>query len=313
MMREPKTDFRKMYDETFGVGTFKNLLDSRRKYSSDEYIRINLSKTKKYEIENFLKNNRAEFSQTFIYNCLKIEKTFFKINSSVNALSGKIYSQDLTSLVPVNCIDFESLKRKDRKINILDSCASPGSKTTQLADLLNYHEIEYEIIALEPQIKRHRSLINNVQKQGFRNVKVIESKAEDFKTNIRFDIILADVPCSGNLISDEDWLKKRDLNGILKMAKIQRNIVSNISGMLNKDGILIYSTCSIEVCENEENVEYFKENFSLIDFRPKLKFPFPTQPVIKSQKSIRFMPYKSHTQGFFVCCLKGGNNCISKI
>ena len=303
-MRKPKTDFRKIYDETFGKGTFKNLLDSKRKYSCDEYIRINLSKTKRYEIENFLRDNRAEFSRTFVYNCLKIEKTHFKINSSINALSGKIYSQDLASLVPVNCIDFESLKRENRKINILDACASPGSKTTQFADLLNYNEIEYEIIALEPEEKRHKKLINNIQKQGFKNIKIIKSKAENFKTDVKFDIILADVPCSGNLIYDKDWLKKRDLNGILKMAEIQREIVSNISGMLDKDGILIYSTCSIEVCENEENVEYFKENFSLIDFKPKLKFPFPTQPVIKNQKSIRLMPYKSKTQGFFVCCLK---------
>ena len=236
-MKELRTDFKKMYDEKFGKGTFKNLLDSRKKYSQDEYIRVNLSKAKRDEIENFLKKNRAEFSRTFIYNCLKIEKSHFKINSSVNALSGKIYSQNLVSLVPVNCIDFDNLKRKDRKINILDSCASPGSKTTQLADLLNYHEIEYEIIALEPHIRRHKRLINNIQKQGFGNIKVIDSKVEDFKTKVRFDVILADVPCSGNLISDENWLKKRDIGGILKMAKIQREIVSSISNMLSEDGI----------------------------------------------------------------------------
>ena len=158
------------YDKFFGRGTSDMLLRMQGELRNNMFIRVNISKATNSEIEDFMKKNRIKFSKTFLPNSYKIAKSFFNLSSSIEALTGKIYIQDLASQVPINLIDFNSLKKLNRKIMILDMAASPGSKTTQLCDLLVFNKIEYEIVALEPEEKRLNRLVNNLQKQGFENV-----------------------------------------------------------------------------------------------------------------------------------------------
>ena len=300
------------YDSFFGKGVSNKLIESVRLYSKNQFIRINLSKVSIKEIEDFLIKNRVKFSKTFFLNAFKIEKSFFNITSSIEAISGKIYMQDLASQIPINTIDFESLKTM-KKIRVLDMAASPGSKTTQIVDLLNYHKIDYEIVALEPEEKRLTKLINNIQKQDFENIKIINCLGEEFNDEKKFDIILLDAPCSGNLVGDSNWLNKRDINGIEKNSALQKKLLKNGAKLLNENGILIYSTCSLEVEENELNVDWILKSSKLKTFRPKINFGFNTKPLsIVREKQlddgvkncIRIMPYESKTQGFFVCCFK---------
>lgn len=292
------------WEKNFGKDEVKKLLDIKNKISNDTYIRVNLSKTKVSEIEDFLKNNRVKFSKTFLPNAIKIEKSFFNLSSSLPALNGEIYLQDLASQVPVNCIDFKWLKSLNKCVNILDMAASPGSKTTQLCDLLEFHEIKYSIVALEPEVKRLQKLVNNLQKQECTNVNVICVKGEKFSLDIKFDLILLDAPCSGNLIGDKGWLDKRDVKGILEKAKVQKDLLRKAKDLLDDNGVLIYSTCSLEIEENEENVSWAKKQLGLKDIKCSLNFPFSVKPLINGQESIRFMPTKSLTQGFFVSILK---------
>lgn len=303
--------FSQRYDEFFGNGTFHKLLDAKDKYSNNQFVRINLSKISVEDGESFLKKNRVKFTNTFINNSIKIEKSFFNISSSIESISGKVYLQDLASQIPVNCIDFS--KYKNSKIRILDMAASPGSKTTQIADLLNFHKIEYEIVALEPDNKRLTRLINNIQKQKFENITVLNCFGEEFLSKELFDIVLLDAPCSGNLVGDRDWLRKRDMKGILANSDLQKKLLKNAEKLTRKGGIMIYSTCSLEVEENELNVDWMLKNSKLKSFKPSLKFGFETRALtsFKGKKldsgienSIRIMPYLSKTQGFFVCCFK---------
>ncbi|MDA3855270.1 MAG: RsmB/NOP family class I SAM-dependent RNA methyltransferase [Candidatus Woesearchaeota archaeon] len=309
---KPKNNtFSQRYDDFFGGGTFHKLLDAKEKYTKNQFIRINLSKISIEEGDKFLKKNRVKYSNTFISNALKIERSFFNISSSIESISGKVYLQDLASQIPVNCIDFS--KYKNKKIRILDMAASPGSKTTQIADLFSLHEIDYEIVALEPENKRLTRLINNIQKQGFENITIVNTLGEDYEDKELFDIVLLDAPCSGNLVGDRDWLKKRDMNGILNNSDLQKKLLKNAEKLTKKEGIMIYSTCSLEVEENELNVDWILKNSKLKSFKPILKFGFDTKPltIFKGKKldqgvenSIRIMPYLSKTQGFFVCCFR---------
>jgi 16S rRNA C967 or C1407 C5-methylase (RsmB/RsmF family) len=294
----------KRYDKFFGEGSSRKLLDSIR-YSKDEFIRVNDYQNSIEEVEKFLNRNRIRYKNTMFDNCLRIERSHFSLASSLYSLTGKIYIQDIASQVPVNCIDVELLKKLD-KVRILDCCAAPGSKTTQIADLMKSNGINYEIIALEPEIKRHTKIINNIQKQGFQNIEIVNCKAQNYKSKTKFDIVMVDAPCSGNLIFDRDWLNKRDLEGIESKAQEQKDILENVSKLVSKEGILIYSTCSIEPEENEDNVQWFEKNFEFKSVLPKLKFDYDTTPITK-QNSIRFLPYKTKTQGFFVCIFKRKN------
>jgi len=299
--------FKDRYNLFLGKNSFNKLIEAKNIYSNNQFIRINLSKTNITEIERFLKDNRVKFSKTFIPNALKIEKSFFNISSSLENLSGNIYIQDLASQIPVNTVNFEILKKLNRKIKILDMAASPGSKTTQIADLCEYYKLDYNIIAIEPDENRLNKLINNIQRQEFKNIEIINEFGEKFQSKNKFDLILLDAPCSGNLIDDKNWLNKRDLKGINENAELQKKMLKNAYNLLEKNGQLIYSTCSLEPEENELNVDWFLKKFKVKSEKINLKFGFETKPILKfnnikfsNQNSIRITPYLSKTQGFFV-------------
>ncbi len=303
--------FRSRYDNFFGKGTFDKLIEIRKKISKDVYIRVNLSKTSVSDVEDFLKKNRVRFSRTFIPNCLRIEKSFFNLSSSLPHLNSEIYFQDLASQVPVNLIDFNKLKSKGKRIRILDMAASPGSKTTQVLDFLNFYEIDYEVVALEPNKIRLNRLVNNIQKFGFEGTRIFNVDGRNFSSDEKFDVVLLDAPCSGNLIDDKSWLDKRDVLGIEKQAKLQKELLKNASRLVCDDGVLIYSTCSLEVEENEKNVDWVVKNLNLKVSKVDFKFPFEVSSFSffkdknlvgnDLRNSVRLMPYVSNTQGFFVC------------
>ncbi len=296
-------EFQARYDKVFGKGCFEKLLLSQKKYSSKQFVRVNVSKTTMSDVESFFKKNNVEYSKTFLPNSFEILKSPFSLAGSLLSLTGDIYVQDIVSQVPVNAIDFNRLKNLDREVLILDMCSSPGSKTTQLCDLLEFYKIDFKLIALEPEKKRLLKLVNNIQKQEFSSVEVIQSFGEEFETDLKFDVILVDAPCSGNLIGDRSWLSKRDVNGILEKSAIQKKILKRASELLSSDnGELIYSTCSLEVEENEDNVLWAVENLGLKTKKINIEFPFSVKSVKGGSNQLRFMPYESKTQGFFVCC-----------
>jgi 16S rRNA (cytosine967-C5)-methyltransferase len=295
------------YEEFFGKKETEELLRIAPKLKSQSFIRINTSRTTIKEVKEFLKKNRAQYSETFLPHSLKIEKSFFRVSSSLPALLGEIYEQDLASQVPVHCIDFESLKKLKREVKILDMASAPGSKLTQLADLLTSKGVSYHITALEPQDKRLTGLKNNIQKQAFPHIEVIQSKGEDFDSKEKYDLILLDAPCSGNLVGDPKWLEKRDVAGIRKLASLQRELLKKAVSLLSEKGQLIYSTCSMEPEENEENIEWFLREYKGFKVQKvNLSFPFDVEPLkkFKNQGSIRFFSPKSGTEGFFICSFR---------
>ncbi|MFW5704494.1 MAG: methyltransferase domain-containing protein [Nanoarchaeota archaeon] len=297
--------FLKRYDEFFGLKSSQKLIEIQKSHMNDKYIRINFSKTSKEKIETFFKKNRVKFSNTFLPNCLKIEKSFFNLVSSLPALTGQIYFQDIASQIPANLIEFSKFKSK--KISVLDMAASPGSKTTQIADKLREKKLDFEIFALEPEVKRLQKLINNIQKQSFENIKIFNTTGQEFKTKKKFDLIILDAPCSGNLITDRNWLSKRNLMGVEQKSKLQRELLKKASSLLCENGILIYSTCSQEPEENEFNVNWALSKLPLVKGKTNFVLPFEN-PLIKSFKgqnfelgtSFRICPIYSKTQGFFV-------------
>ncbi len=302
------------YDKYFGQNSSLKLLNAQKNTLNNTFIRVNLSKTTTKLLETYLKKNRVKYSKTFLENAFRIEKSFFNLSSALESLTGEYYIQDLASQIPVNAINLSNLKLLNKKITILDMAASPGSKTTQLADHLLHHKIEYEITALEPDQNRLQRLINNIQKQKINNIKIYNELGQNFKTKEKYDIILLDAPCSGNLGDDRTWLSKRNLKGIEENSKLQRKLLENASRLLKDTGQLIYSTCSLEVEENELNMVYAQKVLNLKSHFCQIQFGFETdsQKLIKDKAMInqiknlnshRIMPYLSGTQGFFVCCL----------
>lgn len=304
--------FREKYNSVFGKGAFDRLLRARNKYCNRNYVRINVSKIGQEEVKKVLNSLRVDFGETEIDNCLEIKKSFFNINSIPLALSGYIYNQDFASQLPVHGLKDYLGKLSKGQLRILDMAAAPGSKTTQIADLLGYLGFDYEVVCLEPELTRVRKLINNVQKQCFYDVRVYNARGEHFSDERGFDIVILDAPCSGNLIADKNWLKKRDEAGIKKNMALQERLLKKGLDLLKENGILVYSTCSLEPEENEVVVDKVLRNGSFkleaplklgLDMTPLKEYEDKKfLPEIK--KCYRLMPYNSGTQAFFFCYIR---------
>ncbi len=141
---------------------------------------------------------------------------------------------------------------------MLDLFAAPGGKTAYIAGLMQGHG---EIVAVDRFESRLNILRQNIKRLGIECVKTIEADAMEFKES-EFDRVIADVPCSGTgtLSKKPDIKWKRNLLDIQKLAVMQYNYLCKASELVKKEGILIYSTCSIEPEENFEVVKKFLEN-----------------------------------------------------
>lgn len=144
-------------------------------------------------------------------------------------------------------------------ITMLDLCAAPGGKSTLARAALPQGSL---LFANEPDRKRSNILLENLQKQGHPDIIVTNSYPRDYaRTKLMFDVILTDVPCSGEGMfrRDEGAISEWNLQNVRKCAELQRSIVSDIWPRLQPGGLLIYSTCTFNLKEDEENVRWIAD------------------------------------------------------
>ena len=162
---------------------------------------------------------------------------------------GEIYLQSLSSMLPPIWLDPKPGE------SILDMAAAPGSKTTQIAAL---SQNKAPITACEKNAIRAERLKYNLQKQGVTSAYVMVTDARQLDNLFSFDKILLDAPCSGSgTIQEEDInLEKRFTKQLIdKSILVQFALLKKAINLLKPGGELIYSTCSILGCENEEVIK----------------------------------------------------------
>lgn len=176
-------------------------------------------------------------------------------------LTGLYYIQEFSSMLPLL-----ALKPKQGEL-VLDLFAAPGSKTTQMAALM---ENKGTIIANDNDISRISILASNIERCGAMNVLVARHDAvilcEKFlKLGIKFDKILLDVPCSGEGTTRSSpktfimWNPKM----IKKLGRMQRKFIASAVPLLKEGGELVYSTCTYAPEENEKNVDFLIKEMGL--------------------------------------------------
>ena len=144
-------------------------------------------------------------------------------------------------------------------IRALDLCAAPGGKSTHLASLLGDDSL---LISNEVMPQRAHILAENATKWGYGNMAVTNNRPADFgKLAGYFDLILTDVPCSGEGMfrKDEKAIEDWSPAYVLECAERQRSILSDVWPALKQNGLLIYSTCTFNRPENEENVAWIAQ------------------------------------------------------
>lgn len=166
--------------------------------------------------------------------------------------AGVYYVQEASSMF----IDTVIRQYVTRPVTMLDLCAAPGGKTTCARAALPSGSV---LFSNEPISTRANILAENVQKFGHPDVIVTNNYPKDYrKAEMHFDIVLADVPCSGEGMfrKDAGAIAEWSLNHVGKCMQLQRSIVEDIWPCLDPGGILIYSTCTYNRQEDEDNVQW---------------------------------------------------------
>lgn len=284
----------------------------------DTTIRANTTKCDINKLMEYLKIEGIKFDRVLWYKDGLIIKN--RDEKDLQKLSlyekGYFYIQSLSSMIPPLILNPQENE------NILDLTAAPGSKTTEISMLMNN---KGKIIANELDKIRFEKLKYNLKIQGASIVETLNSNGELLgKCNIgKFDRVLLDTPCSGegrfiglNSKSSRDWSLKK----IKELTKIQKRLLKSASLAVKKNGIIVYSTCTLNFNENEKIVQYGLDNLGLKLLDINLKIPNTINGFYKNSngmvynnldfdfdnrmvKCMRILPSKN-MEGFFIALLK---------
>ena len=193
----------------------------------------------------------------------------------------------------------------------LDLCAAPGGKSTLLRAAL---PADCMLYSNEPIRNRANVLLENVTKWGYENHIVTNAYPRDYrKSKMKFDLILCDVPCSGEGMfrKDESTISEWSPQHVEQCWQLQRDIINNAWACLNDGGLLIYSTCTFNTKENEENIRWILHEFDAevlpVAVRPEWHITGSLLPDF-DKPVYRFIPGISRGEGLFVCVLRKKQN-----
>ncbi|NLW12803.1 MAG: 16S rRNA (cytosine(967)-C(5))-methyltransferase RsmB [Clostridiaceae bacterium] len=197
---------------------------------------------------------------------------------------------------------------------IIDLCAAPGGKTTHLAELMSDTA---KITALELQPHRAQLIQEQAERLKLKSINIVVGDAAEFSTSEElYDIVVADVPCSGlGLLGRKPEIRlNMDYDRIQELITLQRSILNNASKLVKAGGSLIYSTCTINPEENQDQIKWFLEEsensdgFAAVDITNKLPQELLTADadIVNQAKNgyIQLMPDRQSTDGFFIARLE---------
>lgn len=292
-----------MLNQQYGEKITSKILEG---YSQERMVtfRVNTLKTSIEKVEEVLKNNNIEFKKVSWSDVAYIvknvrEDTLKELEIYKN---GEIYLQSLSSMLPP--IVLEPKENTD----ILDMCAAPGGKTTELAGLTNNNA---NITACELNKIRIEKLKYNIEKQGATSVYIMQEDSRRINDFFSFDNILLDAPCSGSgILNVEDVnLEKTFTEKLIeKSQKSQLELLNKAVKILKQGQEMVYSTCSILNVENEEIVSKILKNNKVeivpIEFEGKEELPLlPT----KIDGTLCVMPTEFY-EGFFIAKIRKSHN-----
>lgn len=189
------------------------------------------------------------------------ERPSFTMDPAFHA--GAYYVQDSSAMI-VGHVARQLISKKDRPLRVLDLCAAPGGKTTDLASSLR--QIcgdSFILVANEVMKQRAQILADNVGRWGDPNVVVTSVDPKAFGSlEGFFDMIVADVPCSGEGMfrKDDEAVRQWSEDNVALCEARQRRIVADVWPALSDQGTMVYSTCTFNRRENDGNVRWMMEN-----------------------------------------------------
>lgn len=229
-----------------------------------------------------------------------------KVQDLIGYNDGAWWVQDVAASLPVQILGADLSGKK-----VLDLCAAPGGKTAQLAAR------SADVRAIDISAERLQTLRQNMQRLKFSKIKTQAIDALDFlqTTSEKFDIILLDAPCSatGTFRRHPEVLYLKTAADVEEQAKLQKKLLNAAVNVLKKDGVLVYSVCSISKIEGEYQITEFLQNQAQMQLEKIEKTDISSygkwnEVLITAEGTIRTLPnYFAAEKGmdsFFICKMK---------
>ncbi len=186
-------------------------------------------------------------------------------------------------------------------VKVLDACAAPGGKSTLVNSLINNESL---LIANEFIKSRAGILVENLSKWGTTNTVVTNNDTERFtELSAFFDAIVIDAPCSGSGLfrKQADAIDHWSEESVIACSVRQKKILADLVPSLKENGVLVYSTCSYSVEEDEEIVEWLTNEFGLEYVPLTINKAWG---IVETGHGYRFYPHLTKSEGFFCAVLR---------
>ena len=289
------------------IERYSSLSDDKEKFAESidkplkQSFRINKIKGKKEKILDRIKNYDPYLEKVDWCDNAFLS-TLDNLGSSIEHFTGQIYIQELTSMLPPLIV-----KDLIKENTILDCCAAPGSKTTQIAELMNN---KGHIIANDVRYARIKSLRGNLDRLGITNTTVT---LRDFKSfpNTKADLYFVDAPCSseGTIRKKNAVTRKWKDYDYERFSRMQKGLLKKACEMAPKGSTIVYSTCTFAPEENEnvineiineENVKLQNINLNGLKMKKGITSWKQNDYDKDVEKCRRIWPHHNNTDAFFL-------------
>ena len=311
MSRTGKQVSNKIFDylsSLYGESPAKNYLDFINAESTS-YIRVNKLKTSKEKLSQILLKDYKIKTENIkgIKDALKISEKSDLLGKTIEHIIGEYYIQGLSSMIPPLILNPEP------NDVVLDLCAAPGSKTTELAEIM---ENRGTLVSNEIQLDRVKMLVYNLDRMNIVNTGVIHTKGEWLSKHYadHFNKVLVDAPCSGLGIIQKkgevnDWWSVERAE---RLGELQLKLLIAAIKMAKVGGEIVYSTCTLTPEENELILDKVLEKYP-VEIQ-EIELPVKSHPGLTNyngrnltpeiSKGRRIFPWEADTDGFFIIKLK---------
>ena len=266
------------YDKSFINATLRNIREL--KYSDNEWINVSLPEW----LYKLIKKQYPDDYRTIIENYHSVHKTYYRLNpnktdfdylkdkydieimennvfiSKQNLINTDDFNNGFFYIQDINAAKLTSVLKLKEDYTLLDVCSAPGSKLFNTLELLkDSNTFSNDLNSTRLELIKKKALI-----LGYKNINFLncDGRYLNSKLNMKFDVIMMDVPCSGLGVIG----RKPDIKFHIKpenldeLQNIGYEIMNNCSKLLKEDGQILYSTCTINRKENEKQIEKFIKN-----------------------------------------------------
>ena len=281
----------KRWIDRWGIAFTEELLKSNVGRPSIT-LRVNGLKSQQASIEAWLEEQNIPFTKSMHH------ASSLLVSSLRDITHGELFKEGHITIQDASASMAAQLSLAKPGMHVIDLCSAPGGKAFYVAELMKN---QGSIIALDKYEAKLRFLLEGAQRLG---ITILEAKSGDARSFAcePVDLVLADVPCTGfgTLSKKPDIKWKRDADDIAKLIPLQRDILANAASLVKPGGAIVYSTCTIESDENEDNIKWFLSEFPEFSLDPAEQF-LPEE--VCEDGFMKTVPGKHHTDGAFAARL----------